>query len=224
MYSARATTLLLLARLLPAVLGEELRPGDVPGACNIICGPIITLTNACDIDPAAGNGRQQSETGDDNDGDEAVEAQCVCKNTSFDIGKIASLCAACISQAPPVSGKKTDGELCIDVIPPPGVGQDAHAENRLDMDKIMSQCGFTSTTYTSTDTTAVTGIVVQATRPATGTTAGSNGAGTGATTSTGGTVRPSSTGTSTAGRLSDAENLSLVLTAAGLLGVCMAMW
>lgn len=43
---------------------------------------------------------------EDDESDEVVEAQCICGNTSFNVGSIAALCAAYIVQ----NGKTTNGK------------------------------------------------------------------------------------------------------------------
>lgn len=55
---------------------------DVPRACDTICDPIVQLTQKCDSD----------RWGD------AQEIQCVCTNDSFNVERIAALCANCIHQ------------------------------------------------------------------------------------------------------------------------------
>lgn len=55
---------------------------DVPRACDTICDPIVQLTQKCDSD----------RWGD------AQEIQCVCTNDSFNVERIAALCADCIHQ------------------------------------------------------------------------------------------------------------------------------
>lgn len=96
---------------------EELKASDVPNACKAICGPMVTLTNTCDVNPETETRRRRLRHRADDDGaddnnaaddesDEVVEAQCICSNTSFNVRSVAALCAACISQ----NGKTTDGK------------------------------------------------------------------------------------------------------------------
>lgn len=101
--------------ILPA-LAEELRAADVPKACGTICGPIVELSNICDIDPnEADEGSNERKklrlrgTEENEDGEEAIEAECICKNTSFDVANVMALCASCISQ----SGGTTEGIVAI---------------------------------------------------------------------------------------------------------------
>ncbi|KAH7364050.1 hypothetical protein BKA65DRAFT_490304 [Rhexocercosporidium sp. MPI-PUGE-AT-0058] len=77
------------------VLAEELDSKDVPTACTTICKPIVDLTSTCDVD----NDTDKTES------DDAIEATCICSNTSFNVASIAALCASCISQ----NGATTDG-------------------------------------------------------------------------------------------------------------------
>ncbi|KAK3902440.1 hypothetical protein C8A05DRAFT_15507 [Staphylotrichum tortipilum] len=183
--------LLLLTLLTTLISAEELKASDVPTACSTICGPIVTLTNTCDINPdsesssAGGKLRRRflylrdpkDDDGDDKGGngkespddesDEPIEAQCICTNKSFNVQRVAALCAACLTQ----NGGETE-----------------------DMNKIMSQCTFASTTYVPAATTAVAGITVLATKPAaTDVTAATNIK---TTTSTGSAASSTGTGSS----------------------------
>lgn len=104
-------TTLFLAAIVSLAHAEELNASDVPNACNAICGPIVTLTNTCDVDPDTETKRRglrpraDDDDNDDDESDEVVEAQCICNNTSFNVRSVAALCAACISQ----NGKAIDG-------------------------------------------------------------------------------------------------------------------
>ncbi|KAH7146168.1 hypothetical protein EDB81DRAFT_934062 [Dactylonectria macrodidyma] len=167
-----------LTVVIPAFMAEELRADDVPSACSTICQPIVDLTNICDIDP--------NEEDSDNDkrrklrlreydesDEEAIEANCICSNTSFDVAAVMALCASCMAQ------------------------NSQHSE---DVDKIMSQCSFSSTSYLPAATTIVTDIEVQATKSAT--------TGISASTSTG----SASSSTESAG--SDAGKMAVSIAAA----------
>ncbi len=125
------TPLLLLSLLTSLISAEELKSSDVPAACSTICGPIVTLTNTCDINPdddnnnntSGGKGRRglhlRRRPEDDNGGggkespddesDEPIEAQCICTNKSFNVQRVAALCAACLTQ----NGGETEGELLL---------------------------------------------------------------------------------------------------------------
>ncbi|KAH6697508.1 hypothetical protein F5X68DRAFT_226878 [Plectosphaerella plurivora] len=131
-----------LAAILP-VLAEELNAADVPAACGTICGPIVTLTNTCDIDPnekSSDNDKRRSiRMRATEDAEEATEANCICTNKSFDVAGVMALCASCIAQ----NMGKTE-----------------------DTNKMMSQCAFPTMSYAPSTTTRVAGIQVQATKPA----------------------------------------------------------
>ncbi|KAG6355092.1 hypothetical protein INS49_004173 [Diaporthe citri] len=165
------STILLatLAAVIPAALAEELRAADVPSACTTICQPIVDLTNTCDIDPneadTDNDKRRKLRLRQTEESDEAIEANCICTNKSLDVAGVMGLCASCISQ----NGNTSD-----------------------DASKIMSQCSFTSTSYTPAATTAVAGVQVQATKPAT--TAGTS-------TSTGSTSSSTNTAQNGAGKM-----------------------
>ncbi|KAF5666067.1 hypothetical protein FHETE_6368 [Fusarium heterosporum] len=133
------TLLIGLAALFPATLAEELDADDVPSACKIICQPIVDLTNTCDIDPKEAK-KDNTGIGKRSKVEEEIEAYCICTNTSFDVAAVMGLCASCMGQ----NNKDTE-----------------------DVDKMMSQCSFTSTSYVRSATTIVADINVQATKPAT---------------------------------------------------------
>jgi len=104
-------TTFLLTALATVVSSEELKASDVPQACMAICGPIVTLTNTCDINPDGSRrlARRQDNDGDskDDETDEPIEAQCICNNRSFNVRSVAALCAACLTQ----NRGKTEGEF-----------------------------------------------------------------------------------------------------------------
>ncbi|KAH7381876.1 hypothetical protein BKA64DRAFT_684455 [Cadophora sp. MPI-SDFR-AT-0126] len=110
------------------VFSEELDSNDVPTACTTICKPIVELTSICDVD----NDTDKTES------DDAIEATCICSNTSFNVGSIAALCASCISQ----NGATTN-----------------------DMTQILSACSFTSTSYAPSATALVAAVTVSASKP-----------------------------------------------------------
>ncbi|KAF5647365.1 hypothetical protein F25303_5231 [Fusarium sp. NRRL 25303] len=136
-------SLTTLALLLPDAFAEELNADDVPTACKTICQPIVNLTNACDIDPKGtekhSDRRRDLVILDHEDDDEPIEAACICTNKSFDVEGVMGLCASCMAQ----NSKDTE-----------------------DIDKIMSQCAFSSTSYVRAATSVISGIEVQATKPA----------------------------------------------------------
>ncbi|KAJ3455217.1 hypothetical protein MRS44_013817 [Fusarium solani] len=132
-----------LAAIIPAALAEELRADDVPSACKAICQPIVDLTNTCDVDPNEADKdndkRRKLRLRESNEADEAIEANCICTNKSFDVAAVMALCASCMAQ---------------------------NSQNTEDVDKLMSQCSFTSTSYVRSATAIASGIQVQATKPA----------------------------------------------------------
>ncbi|KAH7231103.1 hypothetical protein BKA59DRAFT_409235 [Fusarium tricinctum] len=137
-----------LAAVIPTTRAEELRAKDVPSACKTICQPIIDLTNICDVDPKEAD---KNSEGDKTiklrlhkrkKAEESIEANCICSNKSFDVAAVMALCASCMVQ------NSKDTEV-------------------IDVDKIMSQCSFTSTSYVRSATAIVSGVQVQATKPAT---------------------------------------------------------
>ncbi|RGP79006.1 hypothetical protein FLONG3_2912 [Fusarium longipes] len=124
--------LLLLARA-----DVSLDRDDVPRVCDSICNPIVDLTRACDTDLRGDRDRDEDR----------LEAQCVCTNDSFDVARVAALCADCIHQNAPRDDDDDDDD-------------DRH------IDDILYTCGFASTTYVaSAASAAVSGISVDATRP-----------------------------------------------------------
>ncbi|EXM15580.1 hypothetical protein RAB80_017590 [Fusarium oxysporum f. sp. vasinfectum] len=133
-----------LVAVIPAILAEELRADDVPSACKTICQPIVDLTNTCDIDPKEADKDNDTRTKlrlrERNEAEESIEAKCICTNKSFDVAAVMALCASCMVQ---------------------------NSQDTEDVDKIMSQCSFTSTSYVRSATAIVSDIQVQATKPAT---------------------------------------------------------
>ncbi|KAF5969369.1 protein CAP22 [Fusarium bulbicola] len=138
-----AIFLAALVAFIPNAFAEELGADDVPTGCKTICQPIVNLTNACDIDPKDtekhSDRRRDLVILDHEDDDEPIEAACICTNRSFDVEGVMGLCASCMAQ----NSKDTE-----------------------DIDKIMSQCSFSSTSYVRAATSVVSGIEVQATKPA----------------------------------------------------------
>ncbi|PHH80367.1 hypothetical protein CDD80_1812 [Ophiocordyceps camponoti-rufipedis] len=66
----------------------ELDMKDVPDVCSSMCRPVVNLTSACD-----------TKLPDATDADEKLlEAQCVCTNKSFNVSRVAGLCAGCLTQ------------------------------------------------------------------------------------------------------------------------------
>ncbi len=88
----RHTTSIALAIaqfVLAANAQVELDMDDVPTPCKTICKPIGTLSDRCDVDLRSDNDRDEHH----------LQNQCICTNKSFDVGKIAALCADCMHQS-----------------------------------------------------------------------------------------------------------------------------
>lgn len=131
---------------------------DIPRACDAICDPIVELTRKCDTDLRGDRDREEDR----------LEAQCVCTNDSFDVGRIAALCADCIRQNWRDDNDDDDDD-----------DQRDHMEGKLllyteintannspDIDDILYTCGFSSTSYVASSASAiVASITVDATRP-----------------------------------------------------------
>ncbi|KAF4446174.1 Protein CAP22 [Fusarium austroafricanum] len=143
---------------------------DVPRACDAICAPIVQLTKQCDTDLRGDRDREEDR----------LEAQCVCTNNSFNVSRIAALCADCVRQ----NVRRDDDDD----------DDNDRNDDTEEIDDIMRTCGFSSTTYVaSAASSAVSGVTVDATRP--------TDASQLTTTITGGarTNEPSPTGTGTRG-------------------------
>ncbi|KAI8670539.1 hypothetical protein NCS57_00525500 [Fusarium keratoplasticum] len=115
---------------------------DIPRACDAICDPIVELTRKCDTDLRGDRDREEDR----------LEAQCVCTNDSFDVGRIAALCADCIRQ----NWRDDDDDD----------DDDDQRDHMEDIDDILYTCGFSSTSYVASSASAiVASITVEATRP-----------------------------------------------------------
>ncbi|UNI13293.1 hypothetical protein JDV02_000050 [Purpureocillium takamizusanense] len=114
---------------------------DVPNSCATICRPIGTLSDRCDTDLRSDIDRDEK----------LLEAQCVCTNRSFDVAKIAALCADCMHQSANGKRRRDDDN------------NRADRDDLKDIDNIMSTCGFTSTKYNPSATGEVQSITVAAT-------------------------------------------------------------
>ncbi|CAF3453088.1 unnamed protein product [Fusarium graminearum] len=131
--------LLLLARA-----DVSLDRDDIPRACDTICNPIVDLTRACDTDLRGDRDREEDR----------LEAQCVCTNDSFNVARVAALCADCIHQNAPRDNDDDDDD------------DDDRRDDTKDIDDILYTCGFSSTTYVaSAASAAVSGVSVDASRP-----------------------------------------------------------
>ncbi|PKS09326.1 hypothetical protein jhhlp_003940 [Lomentospora prolificans] len=79
----------LLIGLVPAlVTALGLDRDDVPLACANVCAPLVQLSFACDVNDDIVGDRQE----------EALEQQCICGNTGFNLAATTADCAACIGQ------------------------------------------------------------------------------------------------------------------------------
>lgn len=105
-----STILFATLAVVISIHAEELRFDDVPTACKTICQPIVDLTNTCDVDPQetdmdkAKRGKVHLRQAEESD--EAIEANCICTNKSFDVAGVMGLCASCITQ----NGNTVDGK------------------------------------------------------------------------------------------------------------------
>ncbi|CAG7561800.1 unnamed protein product [Fusarium equiseti] len=162
------------AAIVPFSLAEELDVDDVPSACKTICQPIVDLSNTCDIDPK--ESRIRDKRGDflliaRSKEEEAIEANCICTNKSFDVESVMALCASCMQQ---------------------------NSEDAKDVEKMMRQCSFSTTSYVAAATSVVSGIQVEATKPAS---TGVPSTPTAQTATTDATVSATETAASNAGKL-----------------------
>ncbi|WZH46616.1 uncharacterized protein QYS62_007703 [Fusarium acuminatum] len=116
---------------------------DIPRECDAICDPIVQLTRTCDTDLRGDRDREEDR----------LEVQCVCTNDSFNVGRIAALCADCIHQNAARDGDDDDDD-------------DDIRDETENIDDILFTCGFSSTTYVaSAASAAVSGVSVDASRP-----------------------------------------------------------
>ncbi|KAJ6436944.1 CAP22 protein [Purpureocillium lavendulum] len=124
---------------------------DVPTSCKTICGPIDQLTDRCDTDLYSGVDRDEK----------LLEAQCVCINRSFDVAKIAALCADCMHESANGSRRRDNDDIRAD--------QDALE----DIDNIMSTITIAATA--ATDISQLTTTLAGGSQPAQISAGGSNG-------------------------------------------------
>ncbi|KAM0237461.1 hypothetical protein ACHAP5_009012 [Fusarium lateritium] len=116
---------------------------DIPRECDTICDPIVQLSRTCDTDLRGDRDREEDR----------LEVQCVCTNDSFNVGRIAALCADCIHQNAPQDRDDDDDD-------------DDIRDETENIDDILFTCGFSSTTYVaSAASAAVSGVSVDASRP-----------------------------------------------------------
>lgn len=162
MHHLSAAALALAPFVLVATAQVDLDMDDVPAPCKTICKPIGTLSDRCDVDLRSDNDRDEHH----------LQNQCICTNKSFNVAKIAALCADCMHQSK--KNKRDDGDQHADrddlkgmstlfpnVLDIITVANPIH----VDIDNLLSMCGFSSTTYNSAATSEVASITVDATRP-----------------------------------------------------------
>lgn len=128
---------LMLAGFNPALVsaGLDIDSEDISSACSAICQPLVDLTQTCNV---------RDEQVDDDRTEKLLEAQCICTNDSFDVAGIAGLCASCMDQ---------------------NRSGDDWEDGYEDIRSVMRTCGFSSTSYASSASTAAQSITVVATRP-----------------------------------------------------------
>ncbi|RBR21004.1 hypothetical protein FVER53590_07192 [Fusarium verticillioides] len=139
-----STIALAIASLLYLARADvSLDRDDIPRECDTICDPIVQLTKKCDTDLRGDRDREEDR----------LEAQCVCTNDSFNVSRVAALCAGCIHQN--AQNNRDDDDDDDDI-----------RDDTEEIDDIMYTCGFSSTTYVaSAASAAVSGVSVDATRP-----------------------------------------------------------
>ena len=105
-YSSTVAFALAPLALLANAQAVDLDMGDVPTPCKTICGPIGTLSDKCDVDLRSDIDKDENH----------LQNQCICTNKSFDVAKIAAMCADCMHQSK--KNKKRDDD-----------DDDAHADS-----------------------------------------------------------------------------------------------
>lgn len=96
MHYSRNVVLAVAPFLLGSVTAVSLDLDDVPNPCKTICQPIGTLSDKCDVDLRSDIDKDENH----------LQNQCICTNKSFDVGKIAAMCADCMHQ----TQKTTNGD------------------------------------------------------------------------------------------------------------------
>ncbi|KIW09348.1 uncharacterized protein PV09_00249 [Verruconis gallopava] len=99
---------------LSAVSALGINESDVPSVCATICKPLVQLSDACSSSSS-------------------TDSSCICKNTSFDVVNLGSMCAICCQQANSLGD---------------------------DLKSISSACGFTQGTYNQASASSVAATVV----------------------------------------------------------------
>lgn len=128
---------------------------EVPPPCRDICQPMVELTNRCDDFDFPGDDRTEDR----------LERQCVCTNDSFDVPRVAALCASCFEQNRDWRGNDVEDDDFDD--------DDDDDDDDVDEDdwepkyirRIMRDCGFSSVSYSaSAHSTVASTISVSASR------------------------------------------------------------
>ncbi|KAL1872008.1 hypothetical protein VTK73DRAFT_1752 [Phialemonium thermophilum] len=145
MYHQTNLFLLLLSTFTASVVKADMQldPDEIPRPCTAICGPVSELSRTCDTD--------DDQVPDDHTED-LLEAQCICTNRSFDVARLAALCASCIDQNSSDADRLDNMDVLTTIFKP-------------DIRAIMRTCGFSSTSYAPSASTLAEGVTVQATRP-----------------------------------------------------------
>ncbi|KAF2659592.1 hypothetical protein K491DRAFT_675562 [Lophiostoma macrostomum CBS 122681] len=171
------------------VLSEAIVNSTVPSDCTSICAPVVQLTNTCfggqnmtnanntsnqnqmmtDVNLELEKANPMAEMAAGTDGaitmnpaskklkrqDMMAQEMCVCENKSFNVASIMGLCASCMSMKA-------------------GSGDNTAVKN---VDALMSQCSFSSTSYAPSATSVLEGVSVQATMSMTSSTGTATGTG-----------------------------------------------
>ncbi|KAF2635507.1 hypothetical protein P280DRAFT_473779 [Massarina eburnea CBS 473.64] len=164
-------TLLALTSTPVATALDPLTSSSVPSECQTICDPIVKLTSTCDVTSMRREAKLQAREAvpeSDMDKENSAESDCICKNTSFDVKSVTALCASCMGQNAG-SGNKTAVQGMA-----PMQFFDGFMFAR-DIDRVLVQCKFPSTSYAPSATSLVEGVQVQATAPVWTITAGEIG-------------------------------------------------
>lgn len=98
MYTYNALALAVAPLLLLAQAKVDFDLDDAPNDCKTICRPLGRLSDMCDIDLKSDIDRDENN----------LQAQCICTNKSFDVSKIAALCASCMHQSADKDRKRDD--------------------------------------------------------------------------------------------------------------------
>ncbi|KND93370.1 Protein CAP22 [Tolypocladium ophioglossoides CBS 100239] len=135
MYSGKTLALAVAPFLLAVHASVDLDMNDVPASCKTICSPVSQLSDKCATDLLSSIDRDEK----------LLEAQCVCTNKSFNVARIAALCADCMRQSTQQ------------------VNNDDDVADLEDISNLIATCGFSSIKYSTAATTEAQNITVVAT-------------------------------------------------------------